>query len=175
MGLFLLDPKRGWTPLPATGDPLPPTETDGSTLTYDSKRDQLLFTTSTPKEPFGQVWTYDLATGVVKKQNPAGRAALVGKRFAREAVYVPEADCLLMGYLVEGKMPFYDVSENGWFLVAVPGSDFISRTPTGASVDLGLAFDAKRKLVWAVMCRLQPGAIQALRFKKTELDAEWLR
>jgi len=175
MALFLLEPMRGWTPLPVTGDPLPVTETDGSTLTYDSKRNQLFFTTTTPKEPFGQVWTYDLAAGRVTKQNPAGRDTISGKQFAREAAYVPDSDCLLMGYLVEGRMPIYDVAANGWLLAELPGSEFISRTPTGASVDLGLAYDAQRKLVWAVMCQLKPGAIQVLRFQKSDLDARKLR
>jgi hypothetical protein len=175
MALFRLEAGRGWQRLPAMGEKLPPTETDGSTLTYDAKRDRLLMTTSTPKEPFGQVWAYDLATGRVTKLNPTGMKAIEGKRFAREAVYIPESDSLLAGYVVEGRMPIYDAAENGWLLVELPGSEFISRTPTGASVDLGLAYDAKRKLVWAVMCQLKPGAIQVLRFEKTGLAAEKFR
>jgi hypothetical protein len=173
--LFRLEQGRGWTPLTATGDKLPPTETDGSTLTYDARRDQLYLTTSNSQEPLGQVWAYEPATGRVTKLNPTGMTKIEGKRFAREAVYIPDSDCLLMGYLVEGRMPTYDAAANAWLLAELPGSEFISRTPTGASVDLGLAYDAQRKIVWAVMCQLKPGAIRALRFKKSELEARPLQ
>lgn len=33
----------------------------------------------------------------------------------------------------------------------------------GASVDLGLVYDPKRELVFAVLCHLEPGAVRALR------------
>jgi hypothetical protein len=38
----------------------------------------------------GQVWTYELKTGRVTNQNPSGKSAIQGKRFAREAVYLPK-------------------------------------------------------------------------------------
>lgn len=163
MGLFLLDQGRRWTPLPVNGDALPVTVTDGSTLTYDSKREKLLLTTTPAKEPMGQVWTYDLKTGEVKKLNPAGMDAIRVQRFAREAVYLPKDDLLLMGYRLNGLTPIYDVAGNRWLTAEFPGSDFIARGDTGSSVDLGLAYDLKRNLVWAVMCQLKPGALQVLR------------
>jgi len=170
MGLFRLEPGRRWTALPTTGDPLPTTETDGSTLTYDSRRDRLLMTTSTAKDPLGQVWTYDLTSGTVTKRNPTGMKSIEGKRFAREAVYLPEADWLLMGYRLAGKVPIYRIDENRWYAAELPGSEFISRTETGSSVDLGLVYDAKRKLVWAVLCQLKPGALQVLHVDRSKLD-----
>jgi len=169
MGLFRLEKGREWKALAVKGDPLPATETDGSTLTYDSRRDQLLFTTSTTKEPAGQVWTYDFKTAVVSKRDPAGKTGITGKRFAREAVYLPRQDWLLMGYRQSGAVPIYDVAGNRWLSANIPGSEFMNKAETGASVDLGLAYDASRDVVWGVMCQLRPGAIQALRVDATSL------
>lgn len=169
MGLFLLEAGRKWTALPTHGEPLPVTVTDGSTLTYDSRRDRLLMTTTSDKEPFGQVWAYDLKNGAVAKLDPAGMRSIQGKRFAREAVYLPNEDYLLMGYRLNGAVPLYDAAGNRWLAAEVPGAEFISREKTGASVDLGLAYDAKRNLVWAVMCQLKPGALQVLRLDRSSL------
>ena len=172
--LFLLEQGRRWTALPVNGDPLPTTVTDGSTSSYDSKRDRLLLTTTTDKEPFGQVWTYELKTGRVTKQNPAGRNVIQGKRFAREAVYLPKQDWLLMGYRLDGAVPIYDVAHNRWSTIEIPGSEFIGRDNTGASVDLGLTYDARRDLIWAVMCQLKPGALQVLRLDARTLSPKIL-
>ena len=44
------------------------------------------------------------------------------------------------------------------------------RKTGGASVDLGLAYDAKRDLVWGVLCNLQgTGALNVLRFDGKKL------
>ena len=170
MGVFKLEPKGDWSERTVSGDPLPHTVVDGSTLTCDSKRSQLIMTTSSDTEPLGQVWTYDLKTGTVKKLNPKGMKSIPGKRFAREAVLLPKDDLLVMGYKFEGKVPVYDLAKNQWFTAELPGSDFITRTEPGASVDLGLAYDAKRNLVWAVMCQLKPGALQVLRIDRATLN-----
>ncbi|MCE9606363.1 MAG: hypothetical protein K8U03_15820 [Planctomycetia bacterium] len=170
MGLFLLEKGRIWTPLPVNGDSLPHTVTDGSTLTYDAKRNQLLMTTSSDQEPLGQLWTYDLTTGRVVKRNPIGMKALPGKRFAREAVFLPHDDLVLFGYRFNGATPIYDPTSNTWSTVELPGSEFMTRTEPGASVDLGLAYDPKRGLVWAVMCQLKPGALQLLRVDRSSLS-----
>ena len=170
MGVFSLEPKGDWTEQKPSGDPLPHTVVDGSTLTIDPKRSQLLMTTSSDKEPLGQVWTYDLKTGAVKQLNPKGMTAIPGKRFAREAVLLPKDDLLLMGYKFDGKIPIYDLAKNQWFTAEIPRSDFMARTEPGASVDLGLAYDAKRNLVWAVMCQLKPGALQVLKLDRATLS-----
>jgi len=170
MGLFRLEKGRNWTPLPAGGDPLPATVTDGSTLTFDAKRDQLIMTTSSDREPLGQLWTYDLKTGRVVKRNPLGMKSIPGKRFAREAVLLPKDDVVLFGYRFDGLMPIYDLAANSWSTAELPGSEFITRTEPGSSVDLGLAYDSKRDWVWAVMCRLNPGALQVLRVDRSSLD-----
>jgi len=148
--------------------------TDGSCIAYDPKRDQLVMTTSDAREPLGQLWTYELKTGRVVKRNPSGMKSIPGKRFAREAVALPNDDLILFGYRFDGKMPLYDPIANAWSTAVLPGSEFITRTEPGASVDLGLAADPKRNLVWAVMCQLKPGALQVLRFERSTLDLERL-
>jgi hypothetical protein len=163
MRLFLLEKGQKWTALPLQGDALPTTVTDGSTLTYDSRRDQLIMTTTPSKEPMGQVWTCDLKTGTVTMRHPAGMNTIKGQRFAREAVYLPGLDLVMFGYLMEGAIPFYEVSGNRWLTAKLPGSDFFARGATCASVDLGLAYDRKRDLVWAVLCHLKEGAINVFR------------
>jgi hypothetical protein len=170
MKLFLLGKNRTWTPLPTTGDPLPVSITDGSCLAYDPKREQLVMTTSDERESLGQLWTYELKTGRVVKRNPSGMKSIPGKRFAREAVTLPNDDLVLFGYRFDGKTPLYDLVANAWLTAEIPGSEFIARTEPGVSVDLGLAYDPKRNLVWAVMCQLKPGALQVLRIDRKSLN-----
>jgi len=178
-GLWLLQGGTAWKALPLKGETLPASVCDGSTLTYDAKRDRLVFTTTTgsAREPTvcGQVWTYEFATGTVRTMNPAGMDAVRVGRFAREAVSLPRLDMVMLGYrLPRGErfvVPFYDAAKNAWLAADLPGSAFIgSRGRGGCSVDLGLAYDAKRDLVWGVLCRLRPGALHVLR-----LDADSLR
>lgn len=167
--IYRLEKGAGWTPLKLTGDKLPTSVTDGSTLVYDSKRDRLLMTTSPEqtKEPVGQVWSCDLKTGTVKKLDPEGREAIKVGRFAREAVYLPKSDLVMLGYPWNGQTLFYSAADNRWLSAAIPGSEFYARKAQDgmvASVDLGLVYDARRDLVWAVMCKLQgTGDLQALR------------
>lgn len=109
----------------------------------------------------------------MRKLNPAGQEKMVVKRFARESVYLPKRELVLLGYHLEGEVarknqvPFYDVANNRWLTAELKGSEFFSRQGTGASVDLGLIYDAPRDVVWAVMCRLQgPQDLQAIRLNE---------
>lgn len=88
------------------------------------------------------------------------------KRFARESVYLPKRNLILFGYHLgrTNHLPVYDISMNRWGTVEVPGSDFFTHRSEGVSVDLGLIYDAKRGLVWAVMCKMsEVGHLQVLR------------
>jgi len=171
-GIYRLN-KEGWQKLATTGEALPKSETDGSTITFDSKRNQLLLTTSLGEKGIahsGQVWSVDLSDGVVSKLNPTGQEKIVVKRFGRESVFLPKRDLVMIGYHLgwtEGKknrIPFYDVAGNRWLVADLPESQFFSRQGEGASVDLGLIYDGPRHLVWAVMCRLQgPQDLQVIR------------
>ena len=110
----------------------------------------------------------------------AGMDAVKASRFAREAVYLPKADMVLFGYLLQrdGKsvMPLYDCADNRWLTAEIPGSDFIGRKKQASSVDLGLVYDAKRDIVWGVLCKLrETGALNALRVDAGTLKAEPLK
>jgi hypothetical protein len=105
--------------------------------------------------------------------------ALKTGRFAREAVYLPSADLVMLGYILEvdGRkvVPFYDGGENEWLVADLPGSDFIAGE-RGCSVDLGLVYDAKRDLVWGVKCKLRGrGALNVLRFDRDRARLSKLR
>jgi hypothetical protein len=162
-GIYRLT-KAGWQKLATTEEALPKSETDGSTITFDSKRNRLLLTTSLGEKGIahsGQVWSVDLSSGAVQRLNPAGREKIAVKRFGRESVFLPKRDLVMIGYHLgwtEGKknqVPFYDVAGNRWLAADLPDSEFFSRQGEGASVDLGLIYDAPRDLVWAVMCKMQ--------------------
>jgi hypothetical protein len=177
MALFRFEGGKRWGRLPVKGAALPVTVTDGAAAAYDSKRDRLVMTTS-DKQP-GQVWTYEFRSGNVEAKDPAGMEAIQVKRFAREAVYLPKADVVMLGYLLEHNgrklVPLYDCAENRWLGAEIPGAEFLSRRGSGASVDLGLAYDPKRDLVWGVLCRLRPGSLQVLRLDRKTLAASPLR
>lgn len=178
-GLWRLEAGKAWQELETTGEPLPMVICDGSTLTYDSTRHRLLMTTTPDKkggEAAGQVWACSLASGEVRKLDPAGREAIAAPRFAREAVYLPEAGLLMLGYLLEreGKLlvPFYDCAANRWLGAAMPGAEFFNAGKPGASVDLGLVYDPSRRLVWATLCNLRKeGALQVARIEAPSLGA----
>jgi len=181
-GIYLLEKGQRWTRLTLTGAALPTSVTDGATIVYDGKRDQILMTTTPEKpsrEPVGQVWSCNLKTGVVTKLDPEGRAAFTVTRFAREAVYLPRSDMVLLGYPLEGRTPFYDVAANRWLLADIAGAEFYARKSTDgmhASVDLGLVYDARRDLIWAVLCKLHgTGDLQALRIDPAALKLQPLK
>ncbi len=180
-GLFQLNKTNAFEKVPVKGT-LPWFRGDGSALTYDRKRDLLYFTT-TPLAPksakgkapvmCGQVWAYDFKTHALTAMNPQGRERIMAYRFARESVYVADQDLVMLGILLNDqgkpKVPFYDPQNNRWLLSTIPRSEFIGSSKLkgwGASVDLGLAYDAKRALVWAVQGRFQPGAIKFLKVDK---------
>jgi len=59
-----------------------------------------------------------------------------GSRFARESVYLPGTDLVMMGSLLpDGKtsVPFYDVAANRWLVAAMPAmavaTEMIGRFP----------------------------------------------
>ena len=171
-GIYRLT-KAGWQKLATTGEALPKSETDGSTITFDSQRNRLLLTTTLGEKGIahsGQVWSVDLSSGAVTKLSPAGQEKIAVKRFGRESVFLPKRDLVMIGYHLgwtEGKqnrVPFYDVAGNRWLVADLPESEFFSRQGEGASVDLGLIYDVPRDLVWAVMCKLQgPKDLQVIR------------
>ena len=180
-GLFRFEGGKRWVPLPVNGE-LPVTVCDGAAAAYDSRRDRLVMVTTRDRKNVtveGQVWTYDFQSGGVTRRDPANMDALKTGRFAREAVYLPEADLVMLGYILDVDgirvVPFYDCEENQWLVAELPGSDFIAGE-RGCSVDLGLVHDAKRDLVWGVKCSLRgQGALNVLRFNRETAGMQVLR
>ncbi|MBA4066775.1 MAG: hypothetical protein C0501_24325 [Isosphaera sp.] len=125
-------------------------------------------------DPPGRLWAVERETGKVTELKPGGRDRLDTPRFAREG-YLPKADLVMFGVLVKSGekllVPFYDPKRNEWVLADVPGSELFNagRREAGASVDLGLVYDPKRELVFAVLCHLEPGAVRVLRLDGTTL------
>jgi galactose oxidase-like protein len=178
--LFRFEDGKKWVKLPLKGDKLPVTVCDGAAAVYDSKRDRLLMVTTLSRKVGvqGQVWSYDFKTGECKKLNPANMSAVKVGRFAREAVYLPKDDLMMLGYRVKigDKVVtlFYDPAKNEWLAAGQPGSDVISGKRGGGSVGLGLVYDPKRNLTWAVLCDLRPGHVRALRFDRATAKLEVL-
>jgi hypothetical protein len=179
-GLWRLEGGKVWKEVQTSGTPLPRPETDGSTITYDGKRNRLLITTTTGKDgPNGQVWAADLKSGEVKQLNPAGMDLIKGARFARESAYLPKGDLVVFGYLLSTDgglaVPFYDCEKNRWLAAKMPGADFMNRGKPGSSVDLGFVYDPKRDLVWSTLCSLRPGSLHVVRIDAATLEAQPLK
>ena len=143
----LLDVKtRTWKKLPVAGKMLTP-QTDGSAFCYDSKHDALWLTNFTNyQKPSGNIWRYDMKTGVVEAMNPAN-AETIGKAKGfndtiRESVYIPTADIVLYNNFVKGKQVAYDCAKNRWVT-----TNLENNLKLGTVSDT-LTYDAKRSLIW---------------------------
>ena len=92
-GLWRLDEgTRLWKPLPLSGV-LPAKSPDQHGLAYDSQRDRLLLFSGVDKNK-GDVMAYDIASGIARWLNPAGKMA--GAVPSRETVYLPDDDAVLL-------------------------------------------------------------------------------
>ncbi len=184
-GLHLLKDGKKFEKLPVK-DGFAAFTTDGSSLTYDSKRD-VAYITTTPRSRdkanvvCGQVWAYDFKARTFEAKNPKGMNNIKVDRFARESAYIAHDDLVIFGYIIahdgKKKIPFYDPEKNEWFAAAIAGSEFIAHARANgyaANVDLGVAYDAARQLVWTFRGRLNPGSIQVLRLERKTLNLESL-
>jgi hypothetical protein len=146
-----------WVEVALSGAKLPGSVVDNSTLVYDAKRDRLLFA----RKQYGDKATYDgglhavdLATGAVSALDPAGRAAAVAIPYLCQIRYDVEHDLMLVGGTLppgdDGvrRTPAYDCAGNRWVSLAIGGDDPSGKK--GRNVSMGMQFDAKRRLFWAV-------------------------
>jgi hypothetical protein len=164
--LFLLDGKtRQWTKLPLTGN-LPAANADCHSMAYDSKRDRLLIVSGVDPQNKGDVLAYDMATGQARWLGAAGKAKAAVP--ARESVYIPELDAVLLGQYAAGEggrkaWLLYDCQKNAWLAVEFAGADPLAKT---SHYSLAVMHDAKRKLLWATdhvnriyVLKLDPGTL----------------
>lgn len=159
--------KRQWTKLPVTGT-LPRSQTDGSALTYDGKRDCVWFFSHTDyQKPSGQVWQYDLKTGIVKATDPAGRAPFAARKGLteiRECAYLPTADLVLLNNFSNGKEVAYDPAANRWVLLPIRQNQ-----ERLGSVSDTLVYDSRRDLVWNLNSYK---AIYVLKLDRSKMEIE---
>ena len=156
--VFQFDASRhDWTRFATHGEKLPGSVVDNSTVAYDSRRDRLLFVRKDYGDAHsfdGAIYSLNLKTGEVAKLAPGGSAAATKIPYLCQLRYDPEHDLLLVGATLPPdssglrRTPAYDCGANRWVSLQIGGDD-----PSGAvgrNVSLGMMYDAKRKLFWAV-------------------------
>ncbi len=171
--------KMDWLERPLNGVKLPGAVVDNSTVVHDSKRDRLLFVRKGygDKAKFdGEIHALDLKTGTVSALAPQGKEAAAAIPYLCQLRYDAEHDLLLVGATLppgeDGlrRTPAYDCAGNRWVSLKLGGTDPSGKN--GRNVSLGMMYDAKRKLFWAVdtdsnvfVLRLEPARadVQALR------------
>lgn len=136
---------------------LPGSVVDNSTVIYDSKRDRLVMA----RKPYGdknaydgQLYEVDLKTLGVKVLSPEGKEIGADVIYLCQIRYDSEHDLFLAGCTMpapEGELrrtAIYDPAANRWSSLAIQGDD--PSGSKGRNVSLGMQYDAKRKLFWAV-------------------------
>ena len=148
--------RKEWIELEQKGGKLPGSVVDNSTVVFDSKRNRLVFARKGygDKAKFdGELHTFDLATGAVGNSRPRASTRRPPISYLCQIRYDAEQDVMLVGATLPPKdggrrTPAYDCAGNRWVSLKIGGDD--PNGKTGRNVSLGLMYDAKRKLFWAV-------------------------
>jgi hypothetical protein len=138
------------------GERLPTACVDSSTLTYDAKRDRLLFFRKDygEKRFDGQVYELDWQSKKVRKLAPDGMDAAGAIPYLCQIRSDPVNDLLLVGATLPPdtngirRTPAFDCAKNRWISLNIAGDDPSGKN--GRNVSLGLMHDPKRNLWWAV-------------------------
>ncbi|MBV8880435.1 MAG: hypothetical protein JO332_10755 [Planctomycetaceae bacterium] len=146
-----------WRELPLKGAKMPGSVVDNSTIVYDSKRDRLLAVRKGygDKNQFdGTIAVVEVRSGEVTLLSPAGKEKAVAVPYLCQLRYDPTSDLLLGGCTLEPgadgqrRTPAYDCAGDRWVSLRIGGEDPSGKK--GRNVSLGMMFDAKRRLFWAV-------------------------
>ncbi|HET6252192.1 MAG TPA: kelch repeat-containing protein [Tepidisphaeraceae bacterium] len=148
---------NAWKLLHVTGEKLPGSSVDNSTVIYDSKRDRLLFFRKEygdKKQYDGEIYALDMKTLVASHLSPNGKEAATAIPYLCQIRYDAKHDMLLVGATLppgaDGlrRTPAYDCASNTWKSLKITGADPSGKQ--GRNVSLGLMYDDRRKLFWAV-------------------------
>jgi hypothetical protein len=148
---------RRWIEIEQRGGRLPGASVDNSTMVYDKRRARLLLARKDYGDRTkydGEIHTLDPASGEVGKLSPQGSAGASAISYLCQMRYDSENDLLLVGATLapdekgERRTPAYDCAANRWVSLRIAGDD--PSGPQGRNVSLGMMYDAKRKLFWAV-------------------------
>lgn len=156
--LFSFDnEERNWREIKLQGEKLDGAVVDNSTIIYDGRRQRLLCC----QKPYGDKVRYsglwqaiDLPSGTVSRIVPENAAAAAAVIYLPQIRLDPEHDLLLCGCLLPDdgtgarRTPAFDLKDNRWISLLITGDH--PHGPQGRNVSLGLVYDARRKLFWAV-------------------------
>ncbi len=146
-----------WREMALKGAKMPGSVVDNSTIVYDSTRDRLLALRKGygDKNRFdGTIAIVEVKSGEVSLLSPAGKEAAVAVPYLCQFRYDPTTDLLLGGCTLEPdaegvrRTPAYDCAGKRWVSLKIGGDDPSGKK--GRNVSLGMMFDPKRKLYWAV-------------------------
>jgi hypothetical protein len=163
-----------WKQLKLTGEQLPGAVVDNSTVVYDPRRNRLLFA----RKPYGdspkydgEIYALDTDSLKVSRLSPAGKVAAAAIPYLCQIRYDAGHDLLLVGATLPAgpdglrRTPAYDCQANKWVSLKITGDDPSGKA--GRNVSLGLMYDARRKLFWAVdtnsevyVLRLEPASAE---------------
>ena len=146
-----------WVELPLKGAKMPGSVVDNSTIVYDSKRDRLLAVRKGygDKSQFdGTIAVIEVKSGDVTILSPEGKEKGGEVPYLCQLRYDPTNDLILGGCTLEPgadgirRTPAFDCEGARWVSLKIVGDDPSGKR--GRNVSLGMMFDAKRKLFWAV-------------------------
>jgi hypothetical protein len=157
--IFSLDAKTlVWNLVKLQGK-IPGPGADKQVMVHDSKRDRLLCSSAGWRAPdSGQFTEIACKTGQVKTLTPEGSGPMKRGFPKREAVYLPDDDLVLMA-MTEEKGPrtvAYDCEKNRWVSLKIGGAVPYAK----GCLMMGMRYDPKRKLIWAVNAGCQVWAMR---------------
>jgi hypothetical protein len=148
---------QDWVEMPLKGAKMPGSVVDNSTIVYDSKRDRLLALRKGygDNNKFdGTIAVVEVKSGEVALLSPAGKEKAVAVPYLCQFRDDPASDLILGGCTLEPdadgvrRTPAYDCAGERWVTLRIGGDDPSGKK--GRNVSLGMMYDAKRRLFWAV-------------------------
>jgi hypothetical protein len=177
--IFQLNAKQEWEERKLLGEKLIGGVVDNSTIVYDSQRNRLLAVAKSygDKVTFsGELYAIDCECWKVMRLQPEGREAAAAIPYLCQLRYDAKHDLLLVGGTLPPddaglrRTPAYDCAGNRWVSLKITGDD--PSGPKGRNVSLGMMYDAKRELFFAVDTKSN---VFALRLKPEQADLQPLK